>query len=483
VKAQVLQSFIYMLDRSAMRNVRLLLISLALLSSFGIVMGGEALATIQIPNMTQTEPPSGFAPIQNVSSTTPASLEQLAMSARFVLNDTGPYLMTGFGLNLSPNSQLCPENDCQYGFRNGVLRPNTSTGGYTLDGILEVSTEGTEGISSKLYNVSGGFNVVERLRESEKLTNYLAGDLKIGTGTGSPGGDFDYRVTNGSLAFTSRGADLILLGERSPTTNVQLQQQQSSNMTTLPGQQPSNMTTLPGQQPSNMTMLQQPMIQQTPSQSPLSQLQQPTTTSPTASQTIPQQQQFFPSSPFTSTTGTAQPQASYFPPSSTAYPSTIYPPSGTTFPSTVYPPAGTFPGTGFPMAAAGGMGGVSTPQIIAPWFPSLPATNCGGTFVMTVEGVPEGNNGNSDDRITPSSGGDNNDDSDSDDDKQYSGKSNRRLAVQINSDNSQIITDQQDAIFGQLFQGQKNIDQNKANDFDIRSIFNDCQVSTYSKLG
>ena len=63
-----------------------------------------------------------------------------------------------------------------------------------------------------------------------------------------------------------------------------------------------------------------------------------------------------------------------------------------------------------------------------------------------------------------------------------SGKSNRRLAVQINSDNSQIITDQQDAIFGQLFQGQKNIDQNKANDFDIRSIFNDCQVSTYSRL-
>ena len=56
--------------------------------------------------------------------------------------------------------------------------------------------------------------------------------------------------------------------------------------------------------------------------------------------------------------------------------------------------------------------------------------------------------------------------------------------MQINSDNSQIIqANQQDAIFGQIFQGQKNIDQNKANDFDIRSIFNDCQVSTYSKLG
>ncbi len=104
---------------------------------------------------------------------------------------------------------------------------------------------------------------------------------------------------------------------------------------------------------------------------------------------------------------------------------------------------------------------------------------------MTVEGIPrgsDGGNGDGNDKITPSDEDDGNGDNGDDDNKQYSGKSNRRLAVQINSDNSQIITDQQDAIFGQLFQGQKNIDQNKANDFDIRSIFNDCQVSTYSRL-
>jgi hypothetical protein len=134
--------------------------------------------------------------------------------------------------------------------------------------------------------------------------------------------------------------------------------------------------------------------------------------------------------------------------------------------------------------SAGGVGGVaSASQIVSPWFPSLPAISCGGTFVMTVEGIPRGSDGdNGDDKITPSDGGDNGN-GDDDDDKQYSDKSNRRLAVQINSDNGQIITDQQDAIFGQLFQGQKNIDQNKANDFDIKSIFNDCQVSTYSKIG
>jgi hypothetical protein len=389
--------------------------------------------------------------------------------------------MTAFGLNLSPNSQLCPENDCQYGFEDGQLYPNTETGGYVLEGRLIVSTQQVTGTSSEIYQVRGELDRMRTLEQPNGTTSFLSGELKVGTGNVLIGGDFDYQIQNGSLAFTSGGADLVVLGERSPTANVQ--QQQSSNMTTLPGQQPSN-----------MTLPQQPMIQQTPSQSPLSQsplsqLQQLPTTSPSTGQTtIPQQQQFFPSSPLASPTATVQPQASYYPPSGTTFPSTIYPPSGTTYPSTVYPPVGTYPGTGFPMAAAGGIGGVSTPsQIIAPWFPSLPATNCGGTFVMTVEGIPEGNNGNSDDKITPSSGGNNNNNgnSDNDDDnKQSSGKSNRRLALQINSDNSQIITgQQQDAIFGQIFQGQNNIDQNKANNFDIRSIFNDCQVSTYSKLG
>ncbi|MGH9979104.1 MAG: hypothetical protein ACRD8Z_25220 [Nitrososphaeraceae archaeon] len=168
---------------------------------------------------------------------------------------------------------------------------------------------------------------------------------------------------------------------------------------------------------------------------------------------------------------------------SIAYAQTTYPynPYDPYYNQYAYPPVSTSPSTGLPMTAGGISGVAAASQIVSPWFPSLPAISCGGTFVMTIEGIPRGSDdSNGDDRITPSddASGDNGDD----DDKQYSGKSNRRLAVQINSDNSQIITDQQDAIFGQLFQGQKNIDQNKANDFDIRSIFNDCQVSTYSKL-
>jgi hypothetical protein len=336
-KTQVLQSPTYKLDRSAMRKVFLLLISLALLSSLGVYIGGETFATVTLSNTTQTESPS-----------------------------------------------------------NSTLSQNTSS---TMSGLGE--------------------------------------------------------------------------GNTSADAQPQLS---SPNMTTL-------------QQPDDMTLQQQPIIGQLPT----SQLSQqtltttPTLSPPTATQTP--QQQFFPSSPLTSTTGTVQPQASYYPPSGTTFPPSLYSPSGSTYPSTAYPPVGSYPGTGYPMAAGGGMGGVSTPsQIIAPWFPSLPAVNCGGTFVMTVEGIPSRNGGNGDDRITASGGGNNNDngnnDDNDDDNKQSSGKSNRRLAVQINSDNGQIITgQQQDPIFGQIFQGQRNIDQNKANDFDIRSIFNDCQVSTYSSLG
>ena len=63
-----------------MRHVCIVLTTiLLLLLSLIIVLGDEAFATTESPNMTLTEPPSGFTPVQNVS--TPISLEQLAMSA------------------------------------------------------------------------------------------------------------------------------------------------------------------------------------------------------------------------------------------------------------------------------------------------------------------------------------------------------------------------------------------------------------------
>ena len=102
--------------------------------------------------------------------------------------------MTAFGLNLTPNSQLCPENNCQYGFEDGVFSPNTSTGGYVLQGRLMVATQQATGVSSELYSVRGELDRVETFEQPDKITSFLTGVLKVGTGTGNFGGDFDYRI-------------------------------------------------------------------------------------------------------------------------------------------------------------------------------------------------------------------------------------------------------------------------------------------------
>ena len=136
-------------------------------------------------------------------------------------------------------------------------------------------------------------------------------------------------------------------------------------------------------------------------------------------------------------------------------------------------------------AAATSVG--TSSQLVSPWFPSLPATYCGGTFLLTIEGTPRGNGDN--DKIEPADNSDKNDDNSKDDrddddnnhkNSKDSDREKRLLSLQINSDNTRIFTDD-DAIFGEIFLGKKNIDKNKGNDFDIKSIFNDCQVVTYSK--
>jgi hypothetical protein len=174
----------------------------------------------------------------------------------------------------------------------------------------------------------------------------------------------------------------------------------------------------------------------------------------------------------------------------------------------VFPPVnslqsyGTTGSLGYPSTLAGqyGLGAAGTAagaaaatsvstssQLISPWFPSLPASYCGGTFLLTIEGTPRGNE--DDKKIKPSDKNDNNHDNNGDDnghdgnhhkDSKDSDRDKRLLSLQVNSDNTRIFTDD-DAISGEIFLGKNNIDKNKGNDFDIKSIFNDCQVITYSK--
>ena len=144
-------------------------------------------------------------------------------------------------------------------------------------------------------------------------------------------------------------------------------------------------------------------------------------------------------------------------------------------------------GAGEPSAAAAATSVGTSSQLISPWFPSLPASYCGGTFLLTIEGTPRSNG--DDKKIEASDKNDNNHDNNGDDndrdgnDNKHSKDSDRDkrlLSLQLNSDNTRIFSDD-NAISGEIFLGKNNIDKNKGNDFDIKSVFNDCQVVTYSK--
>jgi hypothetical protein len=104
---------------------------------------------------------------------------------------------------------------------------------------------------------------------------------------------------------------------------------------------------------------------------------------------------------------------------------------------------------------------------LSPWFPSLPAIACGGTSTMTTIGSLESDsnsdNGNKD-------GKDSNKDNDNDDDK-------KEYAFQIESDGGPSADPE--SVDGTVFAGEKNIERNNGKDFDIKDVFNDCQVSMF----
>ena len=109
---------------------------------------------------------------------------------------------------------------------------------------------------------------------------------------------------------------------------------------------------------------------------------------------------------------------------------------------------------------------------ISPWFPSLPAIACGGTSTMTTIGSLEGdsnddngNNGNNDKDHNKDNNGD-----DDDDKKEY--------AFQIESDGGPSADPE--SVDGTVFAGEKNIERNNGRDFDIKDVFNDCQVSMFN---
>jgi hypothetical protein len=100
---------------------------------------------------------------------------------------------------------------------------------------------------------------------------------------------------------------------------------------------------------------------------------------------------------------------------------------------------------------------------LSPWFPSLPAIACGGTSTMTTIGsIESDSNGDSDNN--------NDKNNDNDDDK-------KEYAFQIESDGGPSADPE--SVDGTVFAGEKNIERNNGKDFDIKDVFNDCQVSMF----
>ena len=165
-------------------------------------------------------------------------------------------------------------------------------------------------------------------------------------------------------------------------------------------------------------------------------------------------------------------------PTSTLPPATLYPPGiGTGTAGTTIFPQTTLAGTGtLPQSAVTFPPSVFPPTSIAPvvgplspWFPSIPAIACGGTFTFSVVGSLDRDNDN---------GNDNGNDDNKDKKNDNNNDKDKLYAIQIQSNGGSSLDT--DSIEGKVFAGEKNIERNNGKDFDIKDVFNDCQVGMFN---
>jgi hypothetical protein len=137
------------------------------------------------------------------------------------------------------------------------------------------------------------------------------------------------------------------------------------------------------------------------------------------------------------------------------------PQSAVTFPPSMFPPTTSFIP---PTSIAPVVGPLS------PWFPSIPAIACGGTFTFSVVGSLDRDNDNGNDEDNGDNKNKNGNNNNGNEDKLY--------AIQIQSNGGSTLDT--DSIEGKVFAGENNIERNNGEDFDIKDVFNDCQVVTFS---
>jgi hypothetical protein len=162
------------------------------------------------------------------------------------LADDGYYEVDGFGLNLSPNSTLCPTNNCEFELEDGQLAPFLS-GSYSFTGLLKIGIESEEGKRSKIMDLKANLDITETLENDDTKTEFVTGDLSITSSSGSSSSsgsesnaldqlnnlfktniqqtnspqiafaqgtsnNIEFRITNGSIAFDGDEATMILQG-------------------------------------------------------------------------------------------------------------------------------------------------------------------------------------------------------------------------------------------------------------------------------
>lgn len=174
---------------------------------------------LEIPEVQSSDESSNINPSTSINDNGTKSVEEFALKATLdkqdsLIDNFIMYEVEGFGLNLSPNSTLCPTNNCEFELDDGKLS-SVLAGQYLFNGVLKVGIEEEEGTRSSVMNIGSSLNVRETLENDDTTTEFLTGKFNLGeanTALFSP--DIGYRVANGSLTIEDDEATLILQGGR-----------------------------------------------------------------------------------------------------------------------------------------------------------------------------------------------------------------------------------------------------------------------------
>jgi len=190
-----------------------------LLSITVIYDKNTSISALEIPAVQTNDEPSEDSSSTSANVSEPKNVEEFALQATLdeqdsLIDNFKMYEVEGFGLNVSPNSTLCPTNSCEFELEDGKLS-SILAGQYLFNGVLKVGVEEEEGTRSNVMSMSSSLNVKETLEKDGTTTEFLTGNFNLGeanTVLFSP--EISYRVTNGSLAIEDGDATLILQGEK-----------------------------------------------------------------------------------------------------------------------------------------------------------------------------------------------------------------------------------------------------------------------------